>query len=70
MSSSGVFFYVDNWPLKKSAIEFEISLPADIMLAKRVRASGTVVRVESEPKSGRTGIAAAIHRHLQFTDIS
>lgn len=70
MSLRGVFFYVDNWPLKESAIEFEISLPADIMLAKRIRASGTVVRVESDPKSGRTGIAATLHRNLRFTDIS
>jgi len=60
VSSGGVFFYVSDWPLKETSIEFKIGLPLGTIPAKNVSAicKGRVVRVEM--KGRRTGIAATI----------
>jgi hypothetical protein len=72
ISSAGVFFHVDDWPLKDPAIEFKMMSPAEIttdlplslatLLTEGTRAvcRGRVVRVEAGPKRAKTGVAATI----------
>ncbi len=66
ISSRGVFFYVDEWPLDVAAIECKLLLPAEFSGKKGMRAlcRGNVVRVE--PEAERTGIAAIFTKRLQF----
>jgi hypothetical protein len=64
VSSGGVFFYVDDWPLQDTAIEFKMLLPSEITFSEseRVVCRGRVVRMEAGTNTGRTGIAVAIDR--------
>jgi hypothetical protein len=62
VSSAGVFFYVDDWPLAASSIQFKMILPREITQSENMRAAciGRVVRVERGSETARTGIAATI----------
>jgi len=60
VSSGGVFFYVDDWPLPDPAIELTMLMPSEITFSESMPAvcQGRVVRVEAG--TGRLGIAATI----------
>jgi len=60
VSSAGVFFYVQDWPLKETRIEFRISLPLETIPARNISimCKGWVVRVETEGE--RTGVASTL----------
>jgi hypothetical protein len=62
VSSGGVFFYVDDWPLPDPAIELTMLMPSEITFSESMPAvcRGRVVRVEAGTNAGRLGIAAKI----------
>lgn len=62
VSSNGICFYCDSAMERESAIEFVLTLPAEITMteALSVRCRGTVVRVEGREAGGKFAIAAAI----------
>jgi PilZ domain len=64
VSSHGICFDCDAAMEKGSAIEFTLTLPAEVTMTEpiRVRCRGTVVRVESK-EAGKFSIAAAIENY-------
>lgn len=63
VSARGVFIYLDSEIRVGAAIEFVMTLPAEITLSDpiRVRCTGKVMRVD---KSGQEqGVAVAIHKY-------
>jgi hypothetical protein len=62
VSSHGICFYCDSAMEHKSAIEFVLTLPAEITMTEpiSVRCRGTVVRVDGSGDGGKFAIAAAI----------
>jgi len=64
VSSGGVFFYADDWPLEDSVVEFNMLMPPELTLSESTGAvcRGKVVRTEAGT-NGRRGIAARIENY-------
>jgi hypothetical protein len=65
VSASGVFFFVNCEIRAESEIEFTMTLPPELTRTAAIQVSckGKVVRVQSDPATGRVGIAAAIYSY-------
>ena len=65
ISAEGVFFQVPEWPRKESAITFRIIVPKELTQGPPIRAlcQGHVLRIEPDPSTSRTGIAASIETY-------
>lgn len=69
VSARGICFYMDSRLDPGAAIEFTLTLPAEVTLteAAKVRCKGKVVRVESPAASGKMAIAAKIEQYEFLT---
>jgi hypothetical protein len=70
VSSQGICFYCDAAMEFDSAIEFTLTLPAEVTMTEpiSVHCRGKVVRVQSEVPEGRFAIAAAIDSYEFVAD--
>ena len=70
VSSHGICFYCDAAMAPSSAIEFTVTLPAEVTMTEPicVRCNGTVVRVENNDGGGKFAIAAAIDSYEFVAD--
>ncbi|MGO9209565.1 MAG: glycosyltransferase [Terriglobales bacterium] len=64
VSSGGVFFYAEDWPIDDNVVEFNMLMPSELTLSENMGAvcRGRVVRVEDTNGGGR-GIAARIESY-------
>jgi hypothetical protein len=65
VSARGISFYVDSAIAPGSAIEFTLTLPAEITLTEaiRVRCKGKVVRLDEGNPAGKVAVAAVIEEY-------
>lgn len=65
VSARGICFYLESEISAGSAIEFTLTLPAEITLTEaiRVRCKGRVVRVDSMSSNGKMAVAAMIDEY-------
>jgi len=66
ISAAGVYLWVDGGLTVDSAIEFEITLPAESIGSEhdaRLHCHGRVVRCDAKAEDGRTGVACLIERY-------
>jgi PilZ domain len=70
VSSHGICFYCDAALEPESAIEFTLTLPAEITMTEplQVRCSGTVVRVDGRSGEGKFAVAAVINNYEFVAD--
>jgi hypothetical protein len=66
ISAAGVYLWIEGGLQIDSAIEFEITIPADSIGAEhdaRLHCHGRVVRCDKNQENGRTGVACVIERY-------
>jgi len=70
VSSHGICFYCDTAMEPGSAIQFTVTLPAEVTMTEplSVQCHGTVVRVEKKEGEDKFAIAAAIERYEFVAD--
>lgn len=66
ISAAGVYLWIEGGLQIDSAIEFEITIPADSIAATqdgRLHCHGRVVRCDTNQEQGRTGVACVIEKY-------